>query len=258
MINKKEIKKHVEHVLSKKSGSDVVKEKLADIENGDVSPFFLALFGKKISLTAKIAQSYQTKFGMSLWEQISQKLAQSQGWECETQYKLLGNVSPAAQAYIHSLLEDKSYAPDRESELKAIKDKSKNFVAEPVEYPDATVDVYIKTKDGTEICIDITTVKPNKKEFRTLKRKLLMWAAIRYSQDQNVNFQPYIAIPYNPNAGEYTNHKGSYDRKDLLVGDELWKKVSNNQFGIEELIAIFKEIGDELKDEIEKEINNPE
>lgn len=118
--------------------------------------------------------------------------------------------------------------------------------------------VYIKTKDGTEICIDITTVKPNKKEFRTLKRKLLMWAAIRYSQDQNVNFQPYIAIPYNPNAGEYINHKGSYDRKDLLVGDELWKKVSNNQFCIEELITIFKEIGDELKDEIEKEINNPE
>lgn len=257
MINKGEIKEHVERVLSKKTGSEVVKEKLADIDNGDVSPFFLALFGKKISLTAKIAQSYQTKFGMSLWEQISQKLAHSQSWHCETQFKLLGQVSPEAQSYIHGLLEDKNYTPNREDELKALRNKSKNFVAEPIEYPDATVDVFIRTDTGTEICIDITTVKPSKKEFRALKRKLLMWAAIRYSQDPSVDFQPYIAIPYNPSAGDYTNHRGNYDRADLLVGDELWKKVSNNEFGIDELISIFAEIGDELKDEIEKEINNP-
>lgn len=256
MINKKEIKEHIEHVLRKKSGSDIVKEKWADIENGDVSPFFLALFGKRITLSAKVAQSYQTKFGMSLWEQISQKLAQSVGWKCETQYKLLGNVSSEAQAFIHSLLEDRGYSPDREKELSTIKDKSKNFVAEPVEYPDATVDIFIKTDTGTEICIDITTVKPNKKEFRTLKRKLLMWAAIRYSQDQKIDFQPYIAIPYNPNNGEYTNHSRSYDRLDLLVGNELWQKVSNNSFTIGELISIFEEIGDELKVEIEEEISN--
>ena len=119
-------------------------------------------------------------------------------------------------------------------------------------YPDCTVDVFIRTLDGTEICIDITTVKPSKKEFRALKRKLLMWTAIRYSQDKTVKFEPYIAIPYNPSSGEYKNHNQNYDRQDLLVGDELWKKVSNNEFGIVELINIFQDIGNDLEGDIDK------
>jgi len=254
MIDKNEIKKYVEKVLNKKTGKEVVAEKIKDIENGDVSPFFLALFGKKITLTAKVAQSYQTKFGMSLWEQISQKLSQNVGWHCETQYKLYGEISPASQRYIHDLLETKKYEPNRQAELDELRKITKTTIAEPLEIPDSTVDVFIKKPDGTEICIDITTVKPNKKEFRTMKRKLLMWASLRYSQDPDINFEPYIAIPYNPSKGEYKNHGGTYDRTDLLVGDELWKKVSDNQFGINDLIDIFQGIGDELKKEVEKNI----
>lgn len=249
------IKDHIEFILNKKSAAQMVREKNNEIESGDVSPFFLALFGKKMTLTAKIAQSYQTTFGMSLWEPISKKLAESQGWECETQYKLLGQISQEAQDYIHSLLEDINYTPDRDTELAEINTRSIIEHAESLEYPDATVDVFIRTDDGTEICIDITTAKPSKKEFRALKRKLLMWAAIRYSQDPSVNFQPYIAIPYNPNAGDYTNHQGCYDRKDLLVGDELWRKVSNNNIGIEELMSVFINVGDRLKVEINTEID---
>ena len=254
MINKNEIKKHVEKVLSKKSGKEVVAEKLKDIDNGDVSPFFLALFGKKITLTAKVAQSYQTKFGMSLWEQIAQKLAQNVGWHCETQYKLYGEINQASQRYIHDLLETKNYAPNRSAELDDLRRIARTTIAEPLEIPDSTVDVFIRKPDGTEICIDITTVKPNKKEFRTMKRKLLMWASLRYSQNPDVNFEPYIAIPYNPSKGEYKNHSATYDRKDLLVGDELWKKVSDDQFSIDDLIDIFKSIGDELKKEVEKNL----
>jgi len=230
-----------------------VEEKLKDIKDGDVSPFFLALFGKKITLTAKIAQSYQTKFGMSLWEQISHKLATSAGWHCETQYKLLGLITPQCSTYIHDLLENKDYIPDRQEELDQLRKRTSDTLGDKIEkYPDCTVDVFIRTLDGTEICIDITTVKPSKKEFRALKRKLLMWTAIRYSQDKTVKFEPYIAIPYNPSSGEYKNHNQNYDRQDLLVGDELWKKVSNNEFGIVELINIFQDIGNDLEGDIDK------
>jgi len=254
MIDKNEIKKHIEKILGKKSGKEIVAEKIQDIDNGDVSPFFLALFGKKITLTAKVAKSYETKFGMSLWEQIAQKLAQNVGWYCETQYKLFGEINPASQRYIHDLLETKNYVPDRTAELNALRRITETTIAEPLEIPDSTVDVFIRKPDGTEICIDITTVKPNKKEFRALKRKLLMWASLRYSQDTHIKFEPYIAIPYNPNKGDYKNHSATYDRADLLVGDELWKKVSDNQFSIDELIDIFRSIGDELKEEVEKSI----
>lgn len=256
MIDKDDIKAHIVSVLNRKTGAEVVHEKLKDIENGDVSPFFLVLFGRKITLTAKIAQSYQTKFGMTLWEQISQKLATSAGWHCETQYKLLGHITPQSAAYIHDLLESKDYIPNRQEELDQLRRLTSNVIDDQTEeFPDSTVDVYIRTLDGTEICIDITTVKPNKKEFRALKRKLLMWSAIRYSQDKTVKFEPYLAIPYNPSSGEYTNHKGNYDRQDLLVGDELWKKVSNNEFGISDLMSVFEDIGGDLKNDIEEAIH---
>ena len=45
----------------------------------------------------------------------------------------------------------------------------------------------------------------------------------------------------------YQNLYQYYDRKDILVGDELWKKVSNNTVGIKEVDKIFKEIGKEMK-----------
>jgi hypothetical protein len=36
----------------------------------------------------------------------------------------------------------------------------------------------------------------------------------------------------------------------LLVGDELWGKVSNNNFSIVDLIKIFDNLGDTIKKEI--------
>ena len=181
--------------------------------------------------------------------------AQASGWYCETQYKLLGTINSESHQYITELLEDKNYQPNRQYELEHLRDLSASVVSEKTEYPDSTVDVYIRKPDGTEICIDITTVKPSKKEFRTMKRKLLMWAAINYSQCQGSQFNPYIAVPYNPNSGdEYNNHKGTYDRADLLVGDELWKLVSDNQMGTDDLVEIFEGIGEELRLEIQQQI----
>jgi len=42
------------------------------------------------------------------------------------------------------------------------------------------------------------------------------------------------------------------------VGDELWKKVSNDEFGMAELIRVFKNIGTDLKNQIEYAISNHE
>ena len=67
----------------------------------------------------------------------------------------------------------------------------------------------------------------------------------------------YIAIHYNPQSKTdniYTRWSGYYDRKDLLVGNEIWQLVSDNQFSLEDMIAVFKEIGEESKAYIERSI----
>ena len=116
----------------------------------------------------------------------------------------------------------------------------------------STVDVYIKTPEKKEILIDITTVKNNKKSFISLKQKILRWTAMRLSQDINSDIEAYFAIPYNPYSKiientDYTNPFSKWvDRKDILVGDELWKKVSNNKIGIKDINEVFIELSREI------------
>ncbi|MCG3861837.1 TdeIII family type II restriction endonuclease [Psychrobacter sp. Ps5] len=70
--------------------------------------------------------------------------------------------------------------------------------------------------------------------------------------------QTYIAIPYNPESRTDNNYKrwgNFYDRQDLLVGDELWQLVSGGQFSLNDMVDIFREVGAESKEDIEKALN---
>jgi len=247
------IKKRLETILKLENR---IKEKNKDIADGDVSPFFLALFGEDITLYTKVAQSIQTTFGMSFYEQVCKILGESKGYEVNLQHKILGEVNQEIKDYLSQKLDVMGYVPDRKTELKEIK----ALITEggEVEYPDSTVDVYVKKPDGTEIYIDITTVKPNKKEFRTMKRKILTWAAMRWSVAPDAKVETYIAIPYNPESGDYSRHNSNYDRKDILVGDELWEMVSGGDYNVSKLESIFASLSKNVEKEISKLIKKSE
>lgn len=242
---------------------DKVKRLSKDIDKGDTNLFFLEMFGKKVMFTSKLITSLQTAFGMSFYEQISKELGELVGYEVQNQYKITGYLHIDAKNYLDDLLENLQYAPGREAEyqrLNEIYEQTKNDMGALAEIPDSTVDVFIKKPDGTEIFIDITTVKPNKKEFRTMKLKILKWYFLRLSHGDISpdKIKTYIAIPYNPESrtdNTYTRWNSYYDKDDLLVGDELWKLVSNNQFSLDDMIEVFKEIGIESKENIEKSLN---
>lgn len=225
-----------------------------DMNNGDVSPFFISLFGEEMTLNVKLGQSLQTAFGMSFYEQVCKILGESVGFKVLHQEKVLGFINDKIHKYLDENLEDINYIPNREDEIKKIRELS--TPGPKKEDPDSTVDVYIITPEKKEILIDITTVKPNKKSFRAMKRKLLKWTAMRFSQDIKADVNAYIAIPYNPQSKDpagtnYNLWSEYYDKKDLLVGDDLWKLVSNNTFGIKDIIKVFEKIGEKtLKKEI--------
>lgn len=242
---------------------DKVERLSKAIDNGDTNLFFIEMVGKKTMFTSKLITSLQTSFGMVFYEQMCIKMGELVGYEVQRQYKLIGYEPPELTDYLQFILEDMKYVPNRRNEyqyLSEIYEDIKDNVGESVEIPDSTVDVFIKKPDGTEIFIDITTVKPNKKEFRTMKKKILRWyfaRLVRGDIDPS-KIETYIALPYNPysrTSNTYTHMGKYYDRKDLLVGDELWKLVSNDQFSLEDMIDVFKEIGVESKDSIEKSLN---
>lgn len=245
-MNKFEIKqKFEERILEILKFDSRIPRLHKEMYSGDVSPFFIELFGEEATFNIKLGQSLQTTFGMSLYEQFCETLGESVGFKVELQKKVFGHLNSQIHTYISSLLEDNDYIPNRANEFNEIRNLSSSGQA--IEFPDSTVDVFITTPAGTEYLIDITTVKPNKKDFRAMKRKLLIWYAARMSQDPNIRVEPYIAIPYNPESNElagteYKRWGKYYDRKDLLVGDELWKKVSNNYFSIIDIVDIFRSL----------------
>ncbi|MFN3605455.1 MAG: TdeIII family type II restriction endonuclease [Leptonema sp. (in: bacteria)] len=123
------------------------------------------------------------------------------------------------------------------------------------EDPDSVVDLYVKIKDE-ENYFDITSAKPNMKEFVALKLKLLRWTALRLSQDKKANVFTRLAIPYNPYHPEPYERwtlKGLYDLKnrEILVGEEFWNFVASDNI-YEELLDVFQNVGEKLRKEIDK------
>lgn len=250
-----QIKERVKSILKLEKR---IQEKNEDIESGDNHVFLMNLFGKDAILLAKVVKSLETSLGMSFYEQVTKLIGESIGYEVETQEKLYGFLNKKIEDKVLKPLEKMDYEPNRKKEIKEIRKISKEYNLkngkhEPVEYPDSTVDVYITKPDGVEILIDITSVKLNKKEFRVLKQKMLRWTAYRMSQDPEVQIETYFAIPYNPEGKTITdtnyNRWGDYyDRGDILVGDEFWKKISNNNCSITDIVKIFRDIGAETED----------
>ena len=94
------------------------------------------------------------------------------------------------------------------------------------------------------------------KEFIALKRKLLRWVALRLSQEKTARVFTGLAIPYNPYHPEPYERwtlEGLYDLKngEILVGEEFWNFVGNGNI-YEELLSVFQDTGEELREEIDR------
>lgn len=240
------------HNLLKDKMDDKVEEYASETDH---KPFYERMFSKKDIVKGSILQSIYTTFGMSVWEQVAVRLAQGAGYEAERQHKLKGEVDRDTENlinHIHKDLKKKERTPDREEELKEIKDSIEEVENPSNDHPDKVVDVYIKTDNGKEYLIDITTVKPNKKEFQTLKKKLLTWMALKLSQDKDADVYPAVAIPYNPygRKAEYkrwTKEK-LYDKSghQLIVGEDFWNLVGGGRV-YDDLLEVFDGVGDEIE-----------
>lgn len=234
-----------------------VREKLRTYQPETVHmPFHHRLLGKDRCAMFSFIQSMNTTFGMSIWEQVAVILAKGVGNFAERQYKLLGEVNSETEKLIsevHYKLRKGEIATSKMDEVEQIRKEIRKGQAKVD--PDSIVDLFVKIKD-TENYFDITSAKPNMKEFVALKLKLLRWTALRLSQNKNIQIFTRLAIPYNPYHPEPYERwtlKGLYDleKGEILIGEEFWNFVaSGNIYG--ELLDVFQRVGEELREEIDE------
>nr|WP_275983607.1 TdeIII family type II restriction endonuclease [Paenibacillus hamazuiensis] len=241
---------------------ELIRSKLiSKVENykpeSEHKPFFTAIFSEDKVLTASLVHSFYTTFGMSIYEQLTMMLARAANYHVEKQYKLEGDIDLRTSQLIDEMWEsDKSNgSADKLEELQKIRDSI--YPARQVQVQnDSVVDIFLRKPNGEEYYIDIKTVKPNKGEFEYHKRKLLRWAGYRYSVNRDANVSTFLAIPYNPfHPQPYTKKmwgkvKCMDGNNDLLVQEDFWNLVGGSQSTYDDLIAIFKDVGDELSDVI--------
>jgi len=235
----------------------IVKEKLQTYEPETTHmPFHHRLLGKDRYAMFSFIQSMNTTFGMSIWEQVAVILAEGIGAQAKRQFKLLGQIDDKTEKIIsemHYKLRKGEIVTNKLDEIEQIRAIIKK--GEKKEDPDSTIDLFIKIKN-VENYFDITSAKPNMKEFVALKLKLLRWIALRLSQDKNADVSTRLAIPYNPYHPEPYERwtlKGLYDLEngEILVGSDFWNFVANDNI-YEELLDIFQKVGEELRSEIDK------
>ncbi|MEK7541172.1 MAG: TdeIII family type II restriction endonuclease [Patescibacteria group bacterium] len=239
---------------------DTVEAKLREYKpETQYAPFHHGLIGKDKYAMFSFIQSINTTFGMSIWEQVAVILARGANFEAQRQFDLLGNIDSETEAVIrkmHHELRAGSIVTNKGNEIKTIKQIIKNGVAK--NDPDSRVDFLVKTKN-IENYFDITSVKPNMKEFVSLKLKLLRWTALRLSIDKKANVFTRVAIPYNPyfpDSYERWTLKGLYDLEagEILVGEEFWNFVAGDNV-YEDLIKAFNNAGKKLRPKLDKKFS---
>jgi hypothetical protein len=236
---------------------DIIRNKLENYHpETNYMPFHHRLLGKDRYAMFSFIQSMNTTFGISIWEQIAVILAKGVGNYAERQYKLLGEIDDETEELIreiHYKLRKGEIAAIKVGEINQIRKKIKN--GEATLDPDSVVDLFVRIK-GEENYFDITSAKPNMKEFVALKLKLLRWCALRLSQNKKAKVFTRLAIPYNPyhpESYERWTLKGLYDleKGEILVGEEFWNFVASDNI-YEELLDVFQEVGEELRAEIDE------
>ena len=236
---------------------DIVRTKLREYKpETNHMPFHFRLLGRDRYAMFSFIQSMNTTFGISIWEQVAVILAKSAGFQAERQYDLIGNIDPETEKLIQNIhynLRASTRQVDKLEEVELIRKSIKKGI--PKKDPDSRVDLFVKIGDE-ENYFDITSAKPNMKEFAALKLKLLRWVALRLSQDKNAKVFTRLAIPYNPYHPQPYQRwtlKGLYDldKGEILVGEEFWNFIANDDI-YDDLLDVFQEAGNKLREEIDE------
>jgi hypothetical protein len=258
---KKNIKKIKILQRVKKHLLKVMEEKLVNYSpETDYMPFQKAITGERYRAIFSFVHSISTTFGMSLWEQFAEILGKEAGMKVTRQYDIPFSISNKTDIEINKILK-KIKRKEIKCDTIEINKLIKKF-AEPgplgISDEDKRVDVFIEDKDKNIFFIDITSPKPNIKEFGAMKLKLMRWTAIGYANYNTKNVRALLCMPYNPSHPKpYKRFSGDITCdfiNDIKVQNEFWDTVAGFQI-YEDLVNVFKLVGKKIRSKLEDKIN---
>ena len=253
-----EIEAHLIHMIDKKLENYQRETKSV--------PFLERMLGSHRIANYSLVHSISTTLGISAYEQIAEIIANANPEiaEVERQHSLIGHLGSDTILLIEAIIEDlrnSSREPNCEDEAREIFD-SISFT-NPENKRSEKVDLFIKMANGSEFYFDLKTTKPNKSSSESDKKRMLIWLALRMSQESihgelTNPITTAIAMPYNPYEprpySRWTTRTLYEIGKDLLVGKEFWDMLGGDGTYCE-LLEVFKNTGLKKYHEIEHQIN---
>lgn len=224
-------------------------------------PFHYRLLGKNRMALFSFVHSVNTMLGQSIFEHVGRIIAEKNAIEAKDQYKNFeGSISSKAVLKIDNIMRELRSSlrkPNKEQEIKEIlKVARKGNLGKKIK---KRIDLFIKTKNQIEYYFELKTAKPNVDVFKSVKKQLLEWVAMRASQNTDIKIKTIVAIPYNPYEPEPYERwtlQGLFDLKnEVKVGDEFWDLIGGKNT-YEDLLKVFEETGIELYDAIDKKMKN--
>ena len=257
MKNKKNIKilqKVKKHLLK------VIQDKITNYNpESEYMPFQKAIVGERYRAIFSFVHSVSTSLGMSVWEQFAEIIGKEAGMKVIKQYDIPYSISDESDIKINNILkqikrkEIKCNTQEINSKIKKFSKPGQKGITDE----DKRVDIFIEDKNKNIYFIDITSPKPNIKEFGAMKLKLMRWTAIGYANYNANNVYSLLCMPYNPYYPKpYKRFSGDITcdfKNDIKIQNDFWDLIAGFQI-YDELVKIFEIVGKKTRNKLEKKI----
>lgn len=217
-------------------------------------PFHFRLLGRDRMALYSFIQSLNTAFGSSVFEPVSEILAESRFKSVQKQFIVGNEISEIAQAEIQDIINELTTGgnPDKPKEIARIRKVCR--MGNMNKLKPVKADLFAQDRNGTVHLFELKTAKPNIPGFKDFKRTLLEWVAIFLAAEPRAEVNSYIAIPYNPyepKPYERWTIRGMLDLDyELKVAEEFWNFLYGGNV-YSDLLDCFEKAGIELKPEID-------
>ncbi|PGH91281.1 TdeIII family type II restriction endonuclease [Bacillus thuringiensis] len=246
---KQRIHKHLATVMERLIQKRTVDEPFSETAIERNNPFGYYLVPIEVWKGAKFERSFVTSLGQGILEQLGQIIAEGTGATAINQYDTVMTINTWRVEKIEEILKSQRRKGKNQKGPNWNEEVEEVLALENQRFEEVKVksDLYIKRQDEREEFYSFKTVKPNLDQTETAKRDML------YLKAGNPSCEPYFALPFNP-AGEgniyRTAHSMPYKLFNMdedpcvLIGAAMWNKIGDCENTYDELIQIFKEVGE--------------
>jgi hypothetical protein len=218
-------------------------------ENKSHKPFHVALLTPEIVKVSSFERSFSTSFGQGPIEKISELVASENGFETQRQKATMINIYKGAVDEVEricSALRSGNQKPNWSKEIQTLS----SFTKGDTVVRRIITDLWLK-KDDTEHFISIKTVTPNLDQSEIAKKDMLLLQA------ENIKYNTYFALYYNPYGQNREDYKHSFPMKIfdmhkdkcVLLGKEYWDFLGGKG-AYEKLLVVFSEAGIETRNSL--------